>query len=288
MKRQRSSFFLFTISFLISLGILVSVMAVIFSVSARNREPESPAGSTDLSAQGYRPSAEDGFRVLIVYADGEQAKGFGLLSADPLAAKVTLLSLPGELSVELDGREETLLAHDAYAGSAEALRAAEVLLGLKIDRWVRVERRGAVNMIDALGGMEWEFSQPLNTRQLSVPVGRHLLDGETVVTLIEAQQSGEPLPDTIHVAASLLGQRLTESLLNNGDWFFQVLVSNTEGNISQFDYQGHKKMLRWYLTNENRQLQTLSVTGELQPDGKLLLSQADREIIRAELGEREG
>jgi len=286
MKWQRSSFFLFTISFLISLGILVSVMAVVLSVSARNRGPEAPAGSTDLSAQGYRPSEEDGFRVLIIYAEKETAKGFAVLSADPMAAKVTLLSLPGELNTELDGRSGTLFSQDAYAGSAQALGADQELLGLKIHRWIRVERRGAVNMIDALGGMEWEFSEPLNTRRLSVPVGRHLLDGETVLALIEARESGEPLPDTIHVAASLLGQRLTQSLLNIGDWFFQVLVSNTQGNISQFDYQGHKKMLRWYLTNENRRLQTLSVTGELQ-DGKMVLSAEDQAVLRAELGERD-
>ncbi|MCI8600672.1 MAG: hypothetical protein HFE45_03655 [Oscillospiraceae bacterium] len=284
MKKQRSGFFLFSLSFLVTLAILILAMALILSASAKNR-PAAPEPSSDLSAQSYHPSSEDAFRVLVIYRPEPDAdpKGFALLAMDPVAVKVILLNLPAELSVTLDGRTDTLAGHTAYAGGGEALRAAEALLQTPVDRWVLAERRGAINLIDALGGMEWEFSEPLKTQRLSVPVGRHLLDGETVLTLLEDSEN-EALPDTVHAAAGLLGQRLTESLLNNGDWFFQILISNTEGNISQFDYQTRKKQLRWYLANDQRRLQTLSVTGETDAEGTLWLSEKDRALLQAELG----
>lgn len=277
MKGQRSSFAVFSISFLISLAILASVMAVILSATAETRQPQSSA-SSDLSTRNYYPDADDGFRILLIAADSQnRTEGFILASLDPAAVRLTLVSLPGELAVTLDGREGTLLSHDRYAGSEEALRAAEVLLDTEVDRWLRVTRKGAIHLIDALGGMEWEFSQPLETERLSIPVGRHLLDGETVVTLMEENGSG--IPDRTGILSALMGQRLTEQLLNRGDWLFQVLVSNTEGNVSQFDYQSHKKLLRWYLTHEERQLTGFSARVQRDADGSPALAEGERERI---------
>lgn len=274
MKKQRSGFALFATTFFVSLGVMLLVMGLILSVTVQTDE-ESSQPSSDLSTQNYHPSAEDGFRILIIAEDGEE-KHFALLTMDPAAVEVSLVSLPGELTATVDKREGTLLSHEQYAGGGETVRAAEALLGIKVDRWLRIRRQGAVNMIDALGGMEWEFSEPLETDRLSIPVGRHLLDGETVVTLME--EDDRRLPETVKMAASLVGQRLTEQLLNKGDWFFQVLTANTDGNISQFDYQSNKKLLRWYLTHANRKLTGHTVTGERQ-GGKLLLTDEEKALL---------
>lgn len=248
MKRERSSFYLFAVSFFTSLGILLLVMAVVFSLTVEGEEPVSQP--SDLSVDQYRPSAEDAFSILIMGETEGQLSQLALLSFDPMAVEICLTRLDPETEVELDGRTDDLLGHDAYAGSEEVVRGVSAL-GYPVDRYLRIGRQGAINLIDSLGGMEWEFSEPLQTSRLNIPVGRHLLDGETVLTIMEESRTLDTVPQGGKVALSLLGQRLTESLLNRGDWFFQLLMSNTQSDISQLDYASHKKMLRWYLTREN-------------------------------------
>ncbi|MBQ4051323.1 MAG: LCP family protein [Oscillospiraceae bacterium] len=266
MKKQRSGFRIFASAFAVSLTLLLVTMGTVMSVTVRREESSLPS-SSDLSAEDYIPSEKDALCILVITETDGTA--FSLVDIDPMTAGIRLISLPGELTAG----ERTLLEAWEYAGGREAFAAAKEA-GLSPDRWLHIRRRGAVNMIDALGGMEWEFSEPLRTDRLDIPVGRHLLDGETVMTLMEEED--DRLPEVTGMALSLIGQRLTEKLVNSGDRLFQVLTANSDGDLSQFDYQSRKKMLRWYLTRAHRVLSRHEVKGTETENGLLLTEEESR------------
>lgn len=269
MKKQRSGFRLFASAFAVSLTLMLLTVGTVMSVAVRSEEP-SRLPSSDLSVEAYTPSEEDALRILVITRLDEPA--FSLLDIDPMAARIRLIALPGELTAP-DG--QTLLEAWDYAGGREVLQTAGEM-GIAADRWLHIERRGAENIIDALGGMEWEFSEPLRSDRLDIPVGHHLLDGETVLTLMEEENG--LLPDVNGMVLSLIGQRLTEKLINSGDRLFQVLTANSDGDISQFDYQSRKKMLRWYLTRDRKILTRHGLQGE-RVRGKLMLTREERALL---------
>lgn len=266
MKKQRSGFGVFAAAFSVSLALMLLTVGTVMSITVQ-REESSPPPSSDLSVEVYTPDEKDALTVLVITETDGPA--FSLVDIDPMTAGIRLISLPGELTAG----ERTLLEAWEYAGGREALEAVKQA-GIPAERWLHIRRRGAVNMIDALGGMEWEFSEPLRTDRLDIPVGRHLLDGETVLTLMEEED--DRLPEVTGMALSLIGQRLTEKLINSGDRLFQVLTANSDGDISQFDYQSRKKMLRWYLTRDRRVLTRHRVEGIRTGRGLLLTEEEKR------------
>lgn len=265
MKNSRSGFGIFAAAFFVSLSLLLAAMGTVMTLTARE-EPPVPAPS-DLSVQSYTPAPEDTLRLLVI-TDGP---AFTLFIADPMTASLRLISLPPGLAVD----EGTLLSRYDFAGGGEAVLALSSV-GIQTDRWIRITRSGAENIIDALGGMEWEFSAPLRTDRLDIPVGRHLLDGETVLEIMCADDV--LLPESGKISAALIGQRLTDELLNDSDRFFQVLTANTVGTLSQFDYQSRKKMLRWILASDRYTLSWDSVRGE-ETDGRLLLTDEEKSLL---------
>jgi len=267
-KKQRSGFGIFAAAFFVSLSLLLLTMGTVMTATVRHEE--EPPSSTDLSAGHYVPAEKDALRVLVITELEET--GFSLLTLDPMAADIRLVTLPGELAAD----KGTLLSRWEYAGGGEAALALSSM-DVQTDRWLHITSAGAGRIIDALGGMEWEFSEPFITDRLNIPVGRHLLDGETVLAIMA--ETDERLPETAELGASLIGQRLTEELLNNGDRFFQVLTANSDGNISQFDYQSRKKMLRWYLQSDRRTLTSHAVSGTETENG-LLLTEEEKALLQ--------
>ncbi|MBR6791328.1 MAG: hypothetical protein IKM31_10740 [Oscillospiraceae bacterium] len=265
MKNSRSGFGIFAAAFFVSLSLLLTAMGTVMTLTAREEPP--PPVSSDLSVQSYTPAPEDALRMLVI-TDGPD---FALFIADPMTASVRLISLPPGLAAD----EGTLLSRYDYAGGGEALLALSSI-GIHADRWIRFTRGGAENIIDALGGMEWEFTSPLRTDRLDIPVGRHLLDGETVLEILSVED--DLLPEAEKISAALIGQRLTGELLNDSDRFFQVLTANTSGTLSRFDYQSRKKMFRWMLASDRYTLTWDSVRGE-ETDGKLILTDEEKSLL---------
>ncbi|MDJ0633772.1 MAG: LCP family protein [Xenococcaceae cyanobacterium MO_188.B29] len=109
-----------------------------------------------------------------------------LLRFDPNAEKLTILSIPRDTRVNLDdhGVEKINIANE-YGGPALATEAVSNLLdGVKIDKYVRLNIQGVEKLIDALGGVTvdvpkdmkyTDFSQHL---YINLKKGKQHLDGD--------------------------------------------------------------------------------------------------------------
>jgi polyisoprenyl-teichoic acid--peptidoglycan teichoic acid transferase len=111
--------------------------------------------SSDLEDRGIAYEKQDvGYDHLVNSFHG-LSDSMLLLRFDPEKEKVSVLSIPRDTRVNIEGYGTRKINHaNDYGGPAlTAQVASELLGGVKIDRYVRVNVQGVEKLIDALGGI---------------------------------------------------------------------------------------------------------------------------------------
>lgn len=154
--------------------------------------------SSDLDEQGIKYTKKNvGYHHLVNSFEG-LSDSMLLLRFDPKKEKVSVLSIPRDTRVYLDGYGVRKINHaNKYGGPAlTAATASELLGGVNIDRYVRVNVQGVEKLIDALGGvtvnvpkdMKYnDFSQHL---YIDLKKGIQHLDGDKAMQFLRYRYDG--------------------------------------------------------------------------------------------------
>ena len=154
--------------------------------------------SSDLEKKGIEYEKQDvGYHHLVNSFDG-LSDSMLLLRFDPEQEKVSVLSIPRDTRVYIEGYGVRKINHaNEYGGPAlTASVASELLGGIKIDRYVRVNVQGVEKLIDALGGvtvnvpkdMKYnDFSQHL---YIDLKKGVQHLDGDKAMQFLRYRHDG--------------------------------------------------------------------------------------------------
>ena len=154
--------------------------------------------SSDLDKKGIEYEKQDvGYLHLVNSFEG-LSDSMLLLRFDPSQEKVSVLSIPRDTRVYIDGYGVRKINHaNEYGGPAlAASTASELLGGINIDRYVRVNVQGVEKLIDALGGvtvnvpkdMKYnDFSQHL---YIDLKKGIQHLDGDKAMQFLRYRYDG--------------------------------------------------------------------------------------------------
>ena len=277
-RREPGGMTAFFAAFGASMLILGAILLGAFSLSGREKPDAAlSGGQSDLSLLHYRPSAADAGTLLILCGgEGDPGRAFfWLVRIDPQNGVMTILSLP-DGAVTPDG---TLLSI-ASESAARAADAAAGLLGMEDLPYLRLSKADAAEIVDALGGMEWTFRDRFTSDTLDIPPGEHLLDGETLLTLMEAS-GGQGLPEPAEILTAFLGQKFTEEAFNRDDSLFELLAGHSSGELSVIGYYDHKPYIRWFL-HLGGGYRTITLSGD--PGEVRALSEGEIAYAREELG----
>lgn len=119
--------------------------------------------------------------------DGEPARTDTIMLArvDPLMNKVTLISIPRDTRVELEGHgTQKINAAYAFDGVAGTVEAVESLTGQPISQVAIIDFNGLTQLIDAIGGITVNVPVAVNDPQytgLVLPAGPQQMDGKTAL-----------------------------------------------------------------------------------------------------------
>lgn len=272
MKKEKSSASLFAISFVISLAALLIVIMLVLSATMLSPDrlsaaSEQQSGPSDLSLAYYRPTQEEAFSLLLIQCkERNQAPyGYTLLHFDPVNATITLIKIPPETESTIGTRTDTLNGQYDYAGSDNVKMGVGSVLLNEVDCYARIDQNGRINLIDALGGMEKTLSSAYQKEDISLPVGNNLLDGKTISRILE-QLPNEIFSSEEEFLKEFLNQRLTPELADKGDYLFTVFLNNTDTDVTQFGYTEHKKAIRYFLNQKQRQIELRELTGTWSDD----------------------
>ena len=119
--------------------------------------------------------------TLVIGTDGGRAPGregsnrsdsLMLVRTDPSKHRVSYLSIPRDLRVEIPGYGSAKVnAANQYGGPALTLEAVRALTGLEIDHVVVVDFDDFRELIDALGGIEITVPRPILSNPFDCPYG---------------------------------------------------------------------------------------------------------------------
>ena len=117
--------------------------------------------------------------ILVIGTDGGRAPGRGnahrsdsllLLHLDPSTHRVSYLSIPRDLRVEIPGYGTSKInAASQIGGPALTLRTVKALIGLPIDHVVVVNFDGFKDLIDAVGGIDVKVPKPILSNKFDCP-----------------------------------------------------------------------------------------------------------------------
>ena len=148
--------------------------------------------STDLEEQGIKYEKKDvGYHHLVNSFEG-LSDSMLLLRFDPKKDKVSVLSIPRDTRVYLDGYGVRKINHaNQYGGPAlTAAAASDLLGGVNVDRYVRVNVQGVEKLIDALGGVTVDVPKDMKYNDFSqhlyidLKKGRQHLNGDKAMQFL--------------------------------------------------------------------------------------------------------
>ena len=167
------------------LGVLVLALAwgvlgfVSFSNGVEEANARLPRGTKAQLAQHDGSLLSDPASILVVGTDGGKAPGRGdarrsdsllLLRTDPATHRLSYLSIPRDLRVEIPGYGTSKVnAANQFGGPALTIETVRKLTGLPIHHVVVVDFDGFRELIDALGGIDVNVPKPILSNRFDCP-----------------------------------------------------------------------------------------------------------------------
>ena len=145
-----------------------------------------------LTSDLEEPPEEDmGYHVLVDSFDGV-SDSILLLRFNPQQQKLTVLAIPRDTKTEIPGYgvDKINAANDEGGAALAAEAISDLLGGVKIDRYIRINVQGVEKLIDALGGVtvyvpqDMKYTDESQHLYIDLKQGRQTLNGANALNFI--------------------------------------------------------------------------------------------------------
>lgn len=113
-----------------------------------------------------------------------------LVYVDPVENIVSMVSIPRDTMIEINGNMEKFNAAYSYRGAASTIMEANELCGVKISHYAEVNFEKLVQLIDAVGGVEVDVPELIDdpdAGDVVIEEGLQTLDGEAALTFARSR-----------------------------------------------------------------------------------------------------
>jgi polyisoprenyl-teichoic acid--peptidoglycan teichoic acid transferase len=200
-----------------------------------------------------------------------------LLRFDPDTKKLTVLSIPRDTRTYIEGHGLAKInAANVHGGPALAAKTvSELLEGVGIDRYVRVNVQGVQSLVDALGGvsvyvpMDMKYQDDSQRLYINLKQGKQHLNGDKALQLLRFRYDkhgdiGRVQRQQI-VMRALMEQALNPTTLGRLPKILSVIQSHLDTNLTVEELVA----LAGFAVQTNRSnMQMLMVPGDFNGDGR--------------------
>ncbi|MBR8827878.1 MAG: LCP family protein [Gomphosphaeria aponina SAG 52.96 = DSM 107014] len=238
-------------------------------------------GTKVLTSDLEQPPEQDlGYHALVNSFDG-LADSMLLIRFDPSQEKLNVVSIPRDTKIYLEGVGETKInAANYYGGPAlSAKSVSNLLAGVSIDRYVRVNVQGVEKLIDALGGVtvyvpqDMKYTDHSQHLYIDLKKGIQHLDGDQAVQFLrfrydEFGDIGRVQRQQLLMRA-LVEQALQPKTLLRTQDILSVIQANIDTNLTVDELIA----LAGFASKTKRsQVQMLMLPGDFNGDGREQIS----------------
>lgn len=161
------------------------------------------AGPTPVKAVA-EPRPGERMNILVLGVDSgkdkvQRSDTMMVLSLDPAAREIGLLSIPRDTLVSIPGesrRDKITHAH-AFGGPEKAMAAASDFIGEPLHSYVKVDFQGFKSLVDILGGVtvdvekRMRYRDPTQNLNIDLQPGRQRLNGDKALQFVRYRQDGD-------------------------------------------------------------------------------------------------
>lgn len=200
------------------------------------------------------------YYVLALGSDAREGDAYSrsdtmiLIRIDPIASKLTLVSIPRDTKVEIEGHgTQKINAAYAFDGPAGAVRAVSKLTGVSVSHVGVVYFDGISGLVDALGGVTVDVPVDVNDPDytgLVMPAGTYEMDGETALLFSRVRHGFANGDFQRQADQRILIQAILDKILSSGPAGVMAL-SQQIGSLASTDMRCYNLiplMLRFTLT----------------------------------------
>jgi LCP family protein required for cell wall assembly len=229
--------------------------------------------TSDLEEQ---PKEDLGYHALVNSFDG-LSDTMLLLRFDPIKDKLTVLSIPRDTRVYIEGHGETKINNaNAFGGPALSAKVISEMLGdVTIDRYVRVNVQGVEKLIDALGGVNVYVPQDMKYQDdsqhlyINLKEGQQHLNGEKAVQFLRFRYDRYGDIGRVQrqqmLMRQLVEQTLQPSTLMQVPEIISIVQSHIDTNLSVEELLA---LTGFAAKTERSKVQMLMLPGYFSGDGK--------------------
>lgn len=198
----------------------------------------------------------ESFNMLLVGVDKSQALSdvMMLVNVDPDTNAVKLTSIYRDTRVKMGnhyGKINSVYGRDGIDGT---IKAISELTGAPIHYYVTVNLEGFVNLIDELGGVEFDvpqdmkYSDPYQDLKIDLKAGMQTLDGEHAMQLVRFRRYLEGDVKRVEVQQNfmkaLFEQKFTLANILNAPELFYTISDYVKTNMDFSDIMGNISTLK--------------------------------------------
>jgi LCP family protein required for cell wall assembly len=182
----------------VALILAVVIAAFGFMMSIDSKLAIDPVEMGDLE-QALAPKAADPqepYYVLVLGSDAREGDTVSrsdtimLCRLDPETKRVSILSIPRDTKVELEGYgTQKINAAMVYSGPAGAVDAVSDFVGVNISHVVMIDFEGFVDVVDELGGVTINVPSYSSYNGIELQPGVQTLTGEQALTFVRDRKN---------------------------------------------------------------------------------------------------
>ena len=222
------------------------------------------------------PEIDLGYHALVNSFEGHTDTML-LLRFDPDKNKIVVLSIPRDTKAYIEGYGTTKINAANYKGgpALSAKTISNLLAGVTIDRYVRVNVQGVEKLIDALGGVtvyvpkDMKYTDYSQHLYINLEEGKQHLDGNKAIQFLRFRHDrygdiGRVQRQQILMRAAI-EQALKPSILMRVPTIFSTIDSNIDTNLSVEELLA---LANFATTTKRSEVQMLMLPGDFSGNGK--------------------
>lgn len=191
--------------------VFVAIFALWFGGLSSSMQVDDDQERQDLEdSLADTTSDSDAFYTLILGRDarpGDDASRSDVIMLariDPKAGTVSLISIPRDTMVTINGETQKINAAYAFSGAGGAVRCISQFAGVDITHYVSIDFEGLVEVVDMLGGVWVDVPESFSTGTYTFEAGEQLLTGDEALAFAR---------DRYHVSGGDFGRAQAQRIL---------------------------------------------------------------------------
>ena len=188
------------------LTILFVAVALVAGYKCLVRPPETDVPSSDLEAssneevQTSANSRKDYFYTILVYGTDDDNGGSDtniLVGFDGKNGTVSCVSIPRDTAIHLNGKTPKFNYAFNSGGHEQARESAGDMLGIPVDFYIGVDLQAFVDLVNAIGGVDFEvpinmnYDDPYQDLHIHFNKGMQHLSGEDALKVVRFRHNND-------------------------------------------------------------------------------------------------